>query len=76
MNPAVPVSNDLPTPLPPREGRRPLRAGRRRQERRAERVAEIADRGGFQLLQDEQQRRREKAERAAVRDLHRMVRPP
>jgi hypothetical protein len=44
--------------------------------RRCEQVAEIADRGGFQLLVDEQQRRREKAERAVVRDLHRMTRPP
>jgi hypothetical protein len=44
--------------------------------RHCEQVAEIADRGGFQLLQDEQQRRRAKAERAVVRDLHRMIRPP
>jgi hypothetical protein len=44
--------------------------------RHCEQVAEIADRGGFQLLLDEQQRRREKGERAVVRDLHRMIRPP
>jgi hypothetical protein len=35
--------------------------------RHCEQVAEIADRGGFQLLQDEQQRRREKAERLSRR---------
>jgi hypothetical protein len=43
--------------------------------RHCEQVAEIAGLGGFQLLLGEQQRRREKAERAVVRELHRMIRP-
>ncbi|HME78726.1 MAG TPA: hypothetical protein VKI00_24655 [Mycobacterium sp.] len=39
------------------------------------RVAEIAERGGLQLLTDEQLRRRKKAEKAAVRELHRLLHP-
>jgi hypothetical protein len=41
--------------------------------RHSERVAEIADRGGFQRLLDEQQRRSRKAEKAVVRELHRLL---
>jgi hypothetical protein len=37
------------------------------------RVAAIADRGWFQLLQEEQARRRRKAEKAVVRELHRRL---
>jgi hypothetical protein len=41
-----------------------------------ERVHEIAERGGLQLLLDEQHRRRRQAEKAVVRELHRMLADP
>ena len=42
--------------------------------RHCERLAKIADRGWFQLLIDEQERRKKKVEKAAVRELYRLHR--
>jgi hypothetical protein len=41
--------------------------------RHCEQVADIAEHGWFQLLQDEQTRRREKDHKAVVRELHRLL---
>jgi len=43
--------------------------------RHCERVAEIAEKGGFQLTRDEMRRRREKAEKSVVREIPRLLRP-
>ena len=42
--------------------------------RHCERVAKIAGRGWFQLLIDEQERRKKKVEKAVVRELYRLHR--
>jgi hypothetical protein len=42
--------------------------------RHCERLAKIADRGWFQLLIDEQERRKKKVEKAVVRELYRLHR--
>jgi hypothetical protein len=44
--------------------------------RHCERVHEIAERGGLQLLLNEEHRRRRQAEKAVVRELHRMLADP